>query len=79
MMPSTPRRRSVRNTPMPIGPAPWMAAIWPDSSRQRLAVFHATDKGSINAPCIAFSEGCSRCAIERRTTVYSASPPPRRL
>ncbi len=35
--------------------------------------------GSMSAPCIAVMPAGRRCAIERRTTVNSASPPPLRL
>ena len=53
-MTSTPRRLRVRNTPMPMGPAPWMAAVWPDSSSAAIG----------RVPC--HRQRLDQCALQRR-------------
>ena len=76
MMTLTPRALSVRHTPMPMGPGTvnrhGLPGLDPASIRGMPGDGERLDECAL----LGLIPGGRRCAIERRTTVYSARPPP---
>ena len=63
MIAATPRWRSVRKAPTPIGPAPWMATVCPGLTAQRFTVCQAIASGSMSAPWSAVTPGGSAMGV----------------